>query len=503
MAIDPNIALMTQPAQIQSPLALAGQVMSLKNAGLQQQLGQQAQQEGQIRLNQAGQSWQDQQADRAAVAKNTVTNPDGSVSLNRAGYFADLGQNAPGLMLQRQHEFAVNDLAAAQQKAAITKTQLENAKAQTDLIGNVASSVKDQASYDQARQTLQSQGIDTSRFPAAYDPNLVQQFAAQAISASDKITQHLKAQEAQETSRHNAATEATGAQTAAAATTRANASAIDARNNTVRTGIEAQRLKNEMMLAPNASGLTGDAYLQTLSPAAQAQVKAMANGDIAMPPAGSRNQMAQGLRQAVMAYDPTFTDARYKAKQNFKTGPDAGSVTQLSTAMEHLQNAQANSAKVGFAPFLNANATPADAAYNKDVSLFSQEAGKLVKNGVLSEGEFHDLQSGLNSTRQSIRDAALGELTNLMGGKVSAVFQKYKTATGQELPVQDFFDKPTQQRLQKAGIVQAPAATAGAPAVAAPQTHVFSLGAWKQANPQGDARAAQAAAQQQGYQVIQ
>jgi hypothetical protein len=158
---------------------------------------------------------------------------------------------------------------------------------------------------------------------------------------------------------------------------------------------------------------------------------------------------------------------------------------------------------VGFAPFLNANATPADAAYNKDVSLFSQEAGKLVKNGVLSEGEFHDLQSGLNSTRQSIRDAALGELTNLMGGKVSAVFQKYKTATGQELPVQDFFDKPTQQRLQKAGIVQAPAATAGAPAAAAPQTHVFSLGAWKQANPQGDARAAQAAAQQQGYQVIQ
>jgi len=44
---------------------------------------------------------------------------------------------------------------------------------------------------------------------------------------------------------------------------------------------------------------------------------------------------------------------------------------------------------------------------------------------------------------------------------------------------------------------------APAPAPAAPQTHAFSLGAWQKANPQGDPKAAAAAAQQAGYQVTQ
>lgn len=42
-----------------------------------------------------------------------------------------------------------------------------------------------------------------------------------------------------------------------------------------------------------------------------------------------------------------------------------------------------------------------------------------------------------------------------------------------------------------------------APAQAAPQTHSFSLGAWQKANPQGDPKAAAAAAQAAGYQVTQ
>jgi hypothetical protein len=36
-----------------------------------------------------------------------------------------------------------------------------------------------------------------------------------------------------------------------------------------------------------------------------------------------------------------------------------------------------------------------------------------------------------------------------------------------------------------------------------PQTHSFSLSAWQRANPQGDANAAKADAQQKGYQVVQ
>jgi hypothetical protein len=43
----------------------------------------------------------------------------------------------------------------------------------------------------------------------------------------------------------------------------------------------------------------------------------------------------------------------------------------------------------------------------------------------------------------------------------------------------------------------------GGTATPAPQTHAFSLSAWQKANPQGDPKAAAAAAQQAGYQVNQ
>jgi hypothetical protein len=46
-------------------------------------------------------------------------------------------------------------------------------------------------------------------------------------------------------------------------------------------------------------------------------------------------------------------------------------------------------------------------------------------------------------------------------------------------------------------------AVPGDTAKAAPQTHAFSLSAWQKANPQGDPKAAQAAAQAAGYQVTQ
>lgn len=238
MAIDPNIAMSFQPVQIQSPVQLAGQAMALKNAGLQQQMGQQAVQEGQLRLNQAGQSWQDEQADRAAAQKNMQQNPDGSVSLNRAGYLSELGKTAPTLAMQRAQEFATQDFQRQQLRAALTKTQLENAKSQLDMVGSVAGTVKDQASYDQARQTLQAAGIDTSRFPAAYDPQLVQQFQQQAITAKDQADQHLKQIQDAETARHNQADEANASLQAAARQQQAAAAAQNANTNSARLRFE-------------------------------------------------------------------------------------------------------------------------------------------------------------------------------------------------------------------------------------------------------------------------
>ena len=39
----------------------------------------------------------------------------------------------------------------------------------------------------------------------------------------------------------------------------------------------------------------------------------------------------------VFNYDPTYTDARYDTKMNFKTKGDAQNLQSLSTGLEHLE----------------------------------------------------------------------------------------------------------------------------------------------------------------------
>jgi hypothetical protein len=212
---------------------------------------------------------------------------------------------------------------------------------------------------------------------------------------------------------------------------------------------------------------TGEEFLQTMPAGIRTLIKATANGDIAIPPAGTRNPQAQMLRTSVMQYDPTFTDARYKAKQTFKGGSDAQNVVQLSTAMEHAERATTNSAAAGTAPFLGQKNFESDASarYMQDVQFLTGEVGKLVKNGMLTEEEGRNISNGLTSARQDVRDTSLHETMDLLGGKSRAVFQKYKTATGQDLPLDEFFDQDTQKRLLRYGIV-APGAAPGAPGAA-------------------------------------
>lgn len=218
-----------------------------------------------------------------------------------------------------------------------------------------------------------------------------------------------------------------------------------------------------------AQGLHGEAYLQQsgLDPTSFAQIRAAAKGDVKMPTA-SRSPQNQAFRNAVMNYDPTFTDARYDAKQDFKNKKQADNLQSLSTGLEHVERAAINSAKLGNSPSLltGKNLSGAASAYNQDVNLFTEEAGKLVKNSVLSQHEFDTLRQGMQSPAQSIRDAAIKETVNLLGGRVNSTMQRYRTAAGQDLPVEDYFDQPTQARLKRYGIAQ-PAAAA-APAAAAP-----------------------------------
>ncbi len=132
--------------------------------------------------------------------------------------------------------------------------------------------------------------------------------------------------------------------------------------------------------------------------------------------------------------------------------------------MEHADRAITNSAAAGFAPALGNKTLESgpSAAYMQDVEFLTGEVGKLVKNGVLTVDESNKISSGLTSARQGIRDAALKETMDLLGGKTRALFQKYQNSTGQALPVNEFFDAKSQQRLQKYGLLEDGATSGGA-----------------------------------------
>ena len=213
-----------------------------------------------------------------------------------------------------------------------------------------------------------------------------------------------------------------------------------------------------------AEGLKGEDYLQAsgIDPASWNRIRSTANGDL-KPPTQSRSPANAAFLNAVQNYDPSYTQARYDTKQNFKTKGDATSIMQLSTAMAHADRALRNSAVLGDSPSLatGINLSGPAAAYNADANFFTGEQGKLVMGGIVGEKEAERIRNNISSPVQSIRDAGLREVLQLTGGKTRQIFQKYKTGAGQDLPVQEFFDQPTQQLLQRYGVAPKQPGAAG------------------------------------------
>jgi hypothetical protein len=242
-----------------------------------------------------------------------------------------------------------------------------------------------------------------------------------------------------------------------------------------------------------------EAYLSTLPPALQNQIRGIANGDVKLPPASMRSKEGFALRNMVMNYDPTYTDARYETKMNFKTKGDSETLKSLSTALAHTENALQHSTELGTWPV--GAPTPKASAYYEEMALLTDEMGKLVKGGAITNGQYEELKKGMDSPFQSTRNATINEATKLMGGRVAAMFQKYRAGAGEDIPLTTYFDPETQGRLQRYGMTPATGGGGAGAAQLPGQGKTFNPSAWKAANPNGDVNAATALARQQGYTI--
>ena len=195
MPLNPNIALQVKGLEVPNPLAQMAQVTQIQNALQQQRMGD-------IQMQNA---LREQSRQRELESIMSQLSPTASVSeqaaaLHKRGYF----QQAQAL---------------TQQAATLAKTRREEEEARLkaltsklDLTGRFFSEdVKDQATYDVARQKAIAAGLGTAdEIPEVFDPAIVARVRNNAMSIKDQLAARQREREvgARETSAQAAATQA-------------------------------------------------------------------------------------------------------------------------------------------------------------------------------------------------------------------------------------------------------------------------------------------------------
>lgn len=166
MAIDPSISLAVQPPKFESPVNMLSQAYALQNAAQQNRLGQ----------------MQMAEYERARGEEEGIRNYLRSADLTRPGAEQGLLQyGKTGLAYAKQLQDA--RAAALKQKTE----QLKYAGDMAEQAGRIYNTVKDETSWQAARQKLAALGGDPSTLPETYDPNFIKSELAQAMSVKDQL----------------------------------------------------------------------------------------------------------------------------------------------------------------------------------------------------------------------------------------------------------------------------------------------------------------------------
>lgn len=107
--------------------------------------------------------------------------------------------------MQQSQQLQPYKMQEAQQ--TLDSNKLTQLKQKNDLVGQLLSGVNDQASYDSAKQQAAQYGLPIDHLPPQYDPGIVKNLQMRAMGMDKYLTLQLQQQGAQETQRHNLATE--------------------------------------------------------------------------------------------------------------------------------------------------------------------------------------------------------------------------------------------------------------------------------------------------------
>jgi hypothetical protein len=208
--------------------------------------------------------------------------------------------------------------------------------------------------------------------------------------------------------------------------------------------IGGKEITSQSMPQTVSPDLTGEDYLNSLKqqdPALAAQVKAVSEGRLPMPPASARAPNAQRLIQAVSQYDPEGVSniqdgSRKRLFTSFTAGEDANQLKSLNTVMGHLgklQNTAAalnNSSYPMLNSFLNSVSlnTGEDAVSNFNVAkkAVADELSTVLK-GRATEGEVKRWNEAINAAQSPKQlQGAIETAVDLIEGRMQALGNKYE-----------------------------------------------------------------------------
>lgn len=199
MAIDPSIIGGLKPLQLESPTNALAQMLQVQNAQQQNQLGQAKLDEHQ----------------RTTDRGNRLNSVLAGLKLD-ASTDEQVGSLTRGGFLPEARSLAESSSKVNKEKRESEKFELESHFKKFELAGQIMNGVKDQASWDRAKVlTAQTFGAEAAaQMPDIYDPVLIEQKRAQAMSVKDKIEAvwkekgyDLEVSKADEAKRHNKSTE--------------------------------------------------------------------------------------------------------------------------------------------------------------------------------------------------------------------------------------------------------------------------------------------------------
>jgi hypothetical protein len=199
MAIDPSIISGLKPVQLESPVNALAQMLQVQGAQQQNQLGQ-------MKLDEHSRGIERTNRLQALLAgmKQDAPADEQVGALTRGGY------------LTEARTLAESSAKVAKEKRESEKFELEGHLKKFEIAGQIMNGVKDQATWERAKaQTAQAFGAEAAaQLPNLYDPALIEQKRAQAMTVKDQLEQvwkqkgyDLDLKQADEVARHNKAGE--------------------------------------------------------------------------------------------------------------------------------------------------------------------------------------------------------------------------------------------------------------------------------------------------------